>query len=287
MPARRPVTVLNLLLHTAGFTYGMFGDSLVQRLYREADVMSPAQTNEQMLHKLAQLPLQAQPDSTFEYGMSTDVLGRVIEVASNQSLGEVVAQRITRPLGMTRTGFVVPGAGLARPRTPAEVLFDYDPLQPPVWCSGGAGLLSTAGDYQRFCRMLLQGGTLDGAKVLSPRFVTSMLANHLPRAIAFGASTKALGINAPLPELGQGHGLGVGVRCRDALSPVPGSVGDFFWSGALGTYFWADPVKQVVAVLMLQENDIEVRTRYRSMLRHAVYRTLELQNSKDKQACKP
>ena len=277
-PPRRAMAVLDLLRHTAGFTYGMFGDSLVQRLYREADVMAPAQTNAQMLRKLARLPLQCQPGSAFEYGMSTDVLGRVIEVASGQALGDVLAERITRPLGMTRTGFVVPGAGLARPRTPASVLFDYDPACPPAWCSGGAGLLSTAADYERFCRMLLQGGTLDGVTVLSPRSVASMLADHLPAGIAFGASMRALGINAPLPEMGQGHGLGVGVRCQDGLSPVPGSVGDFFWGGALGTYFWADPKEQIVAVLMLQENDIEVRARYRSMLRHAVYRALAPQH---------
>lgn len=273
-PPRRAMTVLDLLRHTAGFTYGMFGDSLVQRLYREADVMAPTQTNAEMVRKLARLPLQSQPGAAFEYGMSTDVLGRVIEVASDQALDDVVAERITRPLGMVRTGFVVPGAGLARPRTSTTVLFEYDPASPPTWCSGGAGLLSCASDYERFCRMLLQGGALDGAAVLSPRSVVSMLSDQLPAGIAFGTSTRGLGINAPLPEMGQGHGLGVGLRCQDGLSTVPGSVGDFFWGGALGTYFWADPKQQLVAVLMLQENDIDVRARYRTVLRHAVYRAL-------------
>lgn len=275
-PPRRAMTVLDLLRHTAGFTYGMFGDSLVQRLYREADVMAPTQTNAEMLRKLARLPLQSQPGAAFEYGMSTDVLGHVLEVVSGQPLADVLAERITRPLGMARTGFVVPGAGLARPRTPTSVLFEYDPACPPTWCSGGAGLLSTASDYERFCRMLLQGGTLDGATVLSPHAVARMLSDHLPAGIAFGTSTRGLGINAPVPDMGQGHGLGVGVRCQDGLSPVPGSVGDFFWGGALGTYFWADPKEQVIAVLMLQENDNEVRARHRTTLRHAVYHALNL-----------
>jgi CubicO group peptidase (beta-lactamase class C family) len=108
-------------------------------------------------------------------------------------------------------------------------------------------------------------------RVLSRESVDSMLADHLPPGIAFGASTPCLGINAPTPALGQGHGLGVGVRCQPKLAPVPGSVGDFFWGGALGTYFWADPRQQLVAVLMLQDNDMAVRARYRELLRHAVY----------------
>jgi CubicO group peptidase (beta-lactamase class C family) len=277
----RPMTVLDLLRHTSGLTYGMFGDSLVQRLYREADVMAPDQTNAEMSLKLADLPLQGQPGAVFEYGMSTDVLGRVIEVASGRELDRVVSERITGPLGMADTGFrAAPhaGGGLARPRggprTPPAVLFDYDPARPLAWCSGGAGLISTAHDYSRFCQMLLSGGTLGGAQVLLRKSVAAMLADHLPAEIAFGTSTPGLGINAPTPELGQGYGLGVGVRCRDVLAHVPGSVGDFFWGGALGTYFWADPREQLVAVLMLQENDIAVRARYRSLLRHAVYDAL-------------
>lgn len=276
----RPMTVLDLMRHTSGLTYGMFGDSLVQRLYREARVMEPSQTNAEMAARLAALPLQCDPGSTFEYGMSTDVLGRVIEVASGQALDCAVGARITQPLGLHDTGFRLPlaGSGLARPRagpgTPAAVLFDYDTAHPPAWCSGGAGLLSTAADYARFCEMLLAGGELDGTRVLAPATVAMMLRDHLPPGIAFGASTPSLGINAPTPALGQGHGLGVGLRCRDGLSPVPGSVGDFFWGGALGTYFWADPRERIVAVLMLQENDIHVRARYRSLMRQTVYDAL-------------
>jgi CubicO group peptidase (beta-lactamase class C family) len=182
---------------------------------------------------------------------------------------------------MVDTGFRVSpraGAGLARPRaepgSPSAVLFDYDPLRPPAWCSGGAGLLSTAGDYARFCQMLLEGGELAGERLLSRKSVELMLSDHLPPGIAFGASTAGLGINAPTPELGQGHGLGVGVRVKAGLQPVAGSVGDFFWGGALGTYFWADPREQLLAVLMLQENDIAARARYRALLRNMVYGAL-------------
>ena len=274
---RRPMTVLDLLRHTSGLTYGMFGDSMVQRLYREAAIMDPRQTNAEMVAKLAELPLQCQPGEQFEYGMSTDVLGRALEVAAGRPLGDVIAERVTRPLGLRDTGFTLRnGAGLARPRggTPA-VLFDYDPQRPPVWQSGGAGLLSTAADYARLCALLLAGGTLDGVRVLGRKSVQLMLSDQLPPGIAFGTSTSGLGINAPLPELGQGHGLGVGLRLRPGLAPVPGSVGDFFWGGALGTYFWADPAEQLVAVLMLQENDIAVRSRWRALLRQSVYGALQ------------
>ncbi|HVZ45909.1 MAG TPA: serine hydrolase domain-containing protein [Ramlibacter sp.] len=276
---RRAMTVLDLLRHTSGLTYGMFGDSAVQRLYREAGVMEPGQSNAEMARKLALLPLQCHPGEQFEYGMSTDLLGRVLEVVSGHALGRVIAERITGPLGMRDTGFRLrEGARLARPRTgpgaPTAVLFDFDPACPPAWQSGGAGLLSTAADYARFCRMLLAGGTLDGARVLDARSVDWMLADQLPRGIGFGTSTEGLGINAPLPRLGQGHGLGVGVRTHAGLAPVPGSIGDFFWGGALGTYFWADPGERLVAVLMLQENDVAVRGRYRALLRHAVYGAL-------------
>lgn len=278
-PARRPMTVLDLLRHSSGLTYGMFGDSQVQRLYREAGVMDPAQTNEAMAARLAELPLQCQPGMQFEYGMSTDLLGRVLEVATGRSLDGLVRERITGPLGMPDTGFhLARGTRLAQPRIDAAsppVLFDYDPSHPPAWHSGGAGLLSTAADYARFCRMLLGGGSAGGGtRVLSRKSVALMLADQLPCGIQFGTSTAALGINAPLPSSGQGYGLGVGVRTAAGLAPVPGSVGDFFWGGALGPYFWADPQEQVVAVLMLQENDPRRRARYRALLRHAVYGAL-------------
>lgn len=280
-PVRRAMTVHDLFRHTSGLTYGQFGDSLVQRLYRENDLMDPRQTNAGMVAKLAAIPLQCQPGAVFEYGMSTDVLGRVIEIVSGMDLDRFVAERVTQPLAMHATGFRLArqdGAGLALPFRNAgtsSALFDYEDDDPPQWHSGGAGLLSTAGDYARFCQMLLNGGVLDGVRLLSPKSVDLMLSNHLPPPTHYGDSTKGLGINAPLPELGQGHGLAVGVRTERGLSPVPGSVGDFYWGGALGTYFWADPQEQLFAILMLQENDLATRVWYRAFLRNVVYGALD------------
>jgi len=280
-PVRRAMTVHDLFRHTSGLTYGQFGDSLVQRKYRENGLMDPGQSNAEMVAKLAAMPLQCQPGEMFEYGISTDVLGRIVEIVSGMDLDRFIAGRVTQPLGMHATGFRLirqDGAGLALP-LPAggttSAMFDYDESNPPRWHSGGAGLLSTAGDYARFCQMLLNGGMLDGVRLLSRKSVELMLGNHLPPAIRHGDTTKGLGINAPLPELGQGHGLAVGVRTERGLSPVPGSVGDFYWGGALGTYFWADPQEQLFAVLMLQENDPATRVRYRALLRNIVYGALE------------
>jgi CubicO group peptidase (beta-lactamase class C family) len=281
-PVQRAITVHDLLRHTSGLTYGPFGDSLVQRMYREQGLLDGRQTNAAMVAKLAALPLQCQPGSAFEYGMSTDVLGHVLELISGQDLDRFLADRVTGPLGMHRTGFRVAaqeGSGLALPRHdpagPKGVLFDYDPADPPTWFSGGAGLLSTAGNYARLCQMLINGGVLDGQRLLSRKTVELMLSNHLPQGVAYGSSTRGLGINAPLPEFGQGHGLGVGLRITDGLAPVPGSVGDFYWGGALGSYFWADPKEQLITVLMLQENDMATRAWYRSFLRNLVYGALE------------
>ncbi|WP_019451492.1 serine hydrolase domain-containing protein [Cupriavidus sp. BIS7] len=281
-PVRRAMTVHDLFRHTSGLTYGPFGDSLVQRMYRSRELLDSQQTNAEMALKLASLPLQCHPGTAFEYGMSTDVLGRIIEVVSGTDLNRFITERVARPLGMHATGFHLArsgAAGLALPRQdpagPKGVLSDYDTANPPKWFSGGAGLLSTANDYARFCQMLLNGGVLDGTRQLSSKSVKWMLTDHLPTGLDYGSSTRGLGINAPLPEFGQGYGLGVGVRKAEGLCPVPGSVGDFYWGGALGTYFWADPAEQLVAILMLQENDVAIRTGYRSFLRNVVYGALE------------
>lgn len=277
----RPVTLLDLLRHTSGLTYGIFGDSPIKRLYRERPLLVPGQTNAELVGKLAGLPLRCQPGTAFEYGMSTDVLGRVVEVVTGMDLDDFLEERVTGPLAMRDTRFRMTRAHrehIALPRradgAPPGVLFDYDLDNPPRWCSAGAGLLSTAPDYARFCQMLLEGGSLDGNRVLARKTVDLMLADHIPPGAGRGSSTAGLGINAPLPELGQSYGLCVGMRTAPGLSSVPGSVGDFFWGGALGTYFWADPRERLVGVLMLQENDLATRAWYRSFLRHAAYAAL-------------
>lgn len=280
-PARREVTVQDLMRHTSGMTYGIFGDSLVQRAYRSAGTMDDQQTNAQLIDKLAQLPLAFQPGTAFEYGMSNDVIGRIVEVQGGRDLNQFIVERIARPLGMPDTAFLLDAAQtmkLAQPQpspgAPALVI-GYNPAKPPKWFSGGGGLLSTAEDYARFCQMLLNGGELDGVRILSRKSVELMTSNHLPPGIGYGSFTMELGLTAPLPQYGQAYGLGVGVREEAGRSMVPGSVGDYYWGGATGPYFWVDPTEKLVAVLMLQVADIQLRTHYRSLLRNLVYQALQ------------
>ncbi|HEY4368127.1 MAG TPA: serine hydrolase domain-containing protein [Steroidobacteraceae bacterium] len=281
-PARREITVQDLMRHTSGMTYGPFGDSLVQRAYRAANAMDDQQTNAQMIDKLATLPLAYQPGTMFEYGMSTDVVGRIVEVVAGMDLDRFVAERIARPLRLANFGFLLDErqtSKLAQPQaqgggTPAIVI-GYNPAKLPKWFSGGGGMLSSAEDYARFAQMLLNGGELDGVRLLSRKSVELMTNNHLPPGVGYGAFTMELGLTAPLPQLGQGYGLGVGVREENGRSTVPGSVGDFFWGGATGPYFWVDPQEKLVAVMMLQESDIQRRTHYRSVMRNLVYQALQ------------
>jgi CubicO group peptidase (beta-lactamase class C family) len=155
------------------------------------------------------------------------------------------------------------------------VVNGYNPSKPPKRFSGWGGMLSSAEDYARFCQMLLNGGELDGVRILSRKSVELMTSNHLPPDAGYGAFTMELGLTAPLPQLGQGYGLGVGVRMESGRSTVPGSVGDFFWGGATGPYFWVDPHEKLIAVMMLQESNIQRRTHYRSVMRNLVYQALQ------------
>ncbi|MDE2304380.1 MAG: beta-lactamase family protein [Gammaproteobacteria bacterium] len=282
-PARRPITVHDLMRHTAGFTYGTTGDSLVQRAYRRSNLIDDQQSNAQLVVKLAELPLAHQPGTTFEYGLSTDVLGHLVEVVSGLTLERYFAEHLTGPLGMTDTSFGLrngaaerlaePQAGTGAGETSAIPRFD--PGRPVLWHSGGGGLMSTAADYARFCRMLLNFGEVDGVRVLARKSIEWMTADHLPAGLAYGAHTRDLGLAAPLPELGQSYGLGVGVRTAAGLSPVPGSPGDFYWGGATGPYFWVDPRERLICILMLNEPDAARRARYRALLRALVYQALD------------
>jgi CubicO group peptidase (beta-lactamase class C family) len=282
-PAIRPITIQDLMRHTAGFTYGDFGDSLVQREYRRANLMEPFQSNAEMAQKLAQMPLAYQPGTTFEYGMSTDVLGRVIEVVAAMRLDKFFEERVTGPLGMMDTAFSAPAAAKQRfavpqrrvAAAPRPAAAASEPVRLAKWCSAGGGLSSTAGDYSRFCQMLLNGGESDGLRFLSRKSIELMTHNHLPPGLNFGDGAEELGQAAPLPKFGQGYGLGVGVRLAAGLSTVPGSVGDFYWSGITGPTFWIDPSEQLIVVFMLQELNMERRARYRSLLRALVYQALE------------
>lgn len=273
----RPMTVQDLMRHTSGFTFELFGDTPIHAAYRAADAANRAQTNAEMVTKLAQLPLLFQPGTTFEYGMSTDVLGRVVEVVSGMELDAVLAERICAPLGMLDTSFVLPPEKRGR-LTEALSWSDalrriiYDPDQTQRWYSGGGGILTTACDYLAFTSMLLGGGALGDTRLLSRKTVALMTSNHLPPNCAYGTFTRTLGITAPLPEYGQGFGLGVNVRTEPGRNPNAGSVGDFGWSGFFGTYFWIDPAEELIVILMLQAP--ERRVHYRALLRDLVYGAL-------------
>ncbi len=273
----RPMTVQDLMRHTSGFTFELFGDTPIHAAYRAADCANRAQTNAEMVTKLAQLPLLFQPGTTFEYGMSTDVLGRVVEVVSGMELDAFLAERICTPLGMLDTSFVLPPEKRGR-LTEALSWSDalrriiYDPDQTQRWYSGGGGILTTACDYLAFTSMLRGGGALGDTRLLSRKTVALMTSNHLPPNCAYGTFTRTLGITAPLPDYGQGFGLGVNVRTEPGRNPNAGSVGDFGWSGFFGTYFWIDPAEELIVILMLQAP--ERRVHYRALLRDLVYGAL-------------
>lgn len=280
-PARREMTVQDLLRHTSGVTYGQFGDSLVKQAYREANVFDPNQTNAEFVAKVARLPLQNHPGEVWDYSMSTDVLGRLVEVIGGMELDRFIEVRITGPLGMKDTGFMVaqdkadriaePQIDAATGKRPAMV---RDLTRRPRFLSGGGGMVSTAPDYQRLAQMLLNGGELDGARIVSRKSVALMTSDHLPPGVGFSASTRSqFEESSPTSEFGQGFGLGFCVRKEPGRNPVPGSVGDYYWSGVHGTYFWVDPQEQLVAVLMLCAPDL--RRHYRALMRQLVYQALD------------
>lgn len=267
-------TVLDLMRHTAGFTYGWSAVSALHLAYEAQRVYDFAQTNAEMLAKLARLPLLHPPGTVFEYGMSTDVLGAVVEACSGESLDDLFASWIFRPLGMTSTGFGVDPAHLHRVARPLahEPFTMAPPVQGGRWLSGGGGLWSTASDYHRFAQLLLNDGELDGVRLLQPGTVQSMKTQQLPQGIGFGNYADALGAVAPTPAMGQGFGFGLSVRLAPGRNPLPGSVGDFSWPGASGTNFWCDPVHQLVVVVMMQAPT--ERLHYRTEGRRCVYADL-------------
>jgi CubicO group peptidase (beta-lactamase class C family) len=288
-PAQRGMTILDLLRHTSGLTYGALpvagGGAVdpVQQAYAEARVNDPNQTSEEFVARLARLPLRYQPGTHWEYSHSTDVLGRVVEVVSGMDLDRFIRERISAPLGLADTGFQNPPEAAGRiaraqvdPATGQRMAIS-DALERPRLFSGGGGMAGLAGgmvttamDYARFCQMLLNGGRLGEARIVSPKTVQLMTADHLPPGVQYGPGLFPIfGGLAPAPETGYGFGLGVAVRTHQGRSPVPGSVGDYFWGGATGTYFWVDPREELYAVLMMQGPSD--RLYYRYAIRQLVY----------------
>ena len=279
-PARREMTVQDLMRHTSGLTYGIFGKSLVKQAYNDAKLFDPSQTLAELVSKLSKLPLAAQPGTTWDYSMSTDVLGRIIELVSSVSLDQFIADRIVKPIGLSDTGFYVSEEKLGRLAEPQVDAATgkrpsmADVTKRPNWMSGGGGMVSTAPDYARFAQMMLNGGELNGVHLLSPRTVAFMTSDHLPPGVAFSQVT-LVGFHAaalaPTPEDGQGFGLGFAVRNQAGRNPLPGSPGEFYWLGIYGTTFWVDPKEKLIAVLMMQVPPPAQGNHYRSLLRNLVY----------------
>ncbi|HET8996476.1 MAG TPA: serine hydrolase domain-containing protein [Acetobacteraceae bacterium] len=269
VPAAAPITVQDLLRHTSGLTYEFRGATPVHKAYMEANIARRKQTNAEQASTLAGLPLLHQPGTRWEYSRSTDVLGRLVEVVSGQSLGEFLQQRVLAPLGMADAAFWVPEAQQGRlaeafrrdPDTGTEVNL-LDVRRPAMFESGGGGMVATAMDYARFLQMLLGGGKLDAAQLLGRKTVEFMTADHL------GDIPSAPDLVPP----GHGFGLGFAVRKQTGVAPFPGSVGTFYWGGAAGTTFWVDPVERLAAVLMIQAP--VQREHYRVLFRDLVYAAL-------------
>jgi len=245
-PQKRPMTVEDLLRHTAGLTHGGGDIKLIDRIWRRDTTLA------EFVAALAQLPLAYQPGEVWAYSWAVDVLGRVIEVASGQPLDQFLESRLFKPLGMVDTGFWVPPEKLDRLIDPPVGFRGrprvWDVTQPTTFFSGGAGLVSTAADYLRFCQMLLNGGELDGVRILKAETVRRMTTDSLPPDIRF-AEVEGLAMG---PQIGATWGLGFELRNAAVGSQVPGSVGSFTWSGIWGTYFWIDPAEQLIALQLIQ-----------------------------------
>lgn len=253
-PSKPEMTVQDIMRHTAGMTYGG-GKSEVDKLYRELNVLGDNRSVSDFINKLSRIPLKHQPGSAWEYSVSVDVQGRLIEVLTGTDLATALQQRIFDPLGMRDTAFTVPPRKKGRfvqmysktedetgiepsPANRSAEYYDYDSR----WYSGGGGLVSTTRDYLRFCQMLLNGGELDGKRILGRKTIELMTTDHLegiPRA-------------SPVMGAGYGFGLDFAVHLDLAASGLNGSLGEYNWGGLAGTIFWIDPAEEMIGLYMIQ-----------------------------------
>ena len=279
-PVSRPPTVFDLFTHLSGITYGQFGSGKIHRRYADACVYDFSSNNAEMANRLAQLPLLHQPGTVFEYGMSTDLLGRVIEVVTGQSLDRALRDAVLGPLAMSSTSFVPDQHRLTElPPSTIQTNLAPDFERAPAWHSGGAGLFSTVADYTQFARMLRGRGKLDNVRILKPKTVDLMCRQHLPPGVGYGDYTGELGISAPWPKNGLSFGLGLAVRVRDHEG-LPGGLGEFSWPGVSGCNFWVDP-KHDLIVVFLTHAPLH-RTTHRIELRDAIYRGLQDEHVKQR-----
>jgi len=282
-PSPRPAKVVDVLRHTAGFTYGFLNRTEVDAAYR-AQRLGEANTEgglAAMIAQLEKLPLEFAPGEMWNYSVGTDVVGYLVETLSGQKLSDFLRTRIFTPLAMHDTDFMVPVTKRDRLSTCYYVkdgkLLVFDDghnstyAQPPLLESGGGGLAGTAKDYLRFCRMLLNGGELDGARLLSPKTVALMTMNHLPGGRTMTEMMPATTAFSESGYAGVGYGLGVGVTENVAATGLPGTKGEYSWGGAAGTYFFNDPKEELAVVFMTQVLFAPDRIKLRRDLRALVY----------------
>jgi CubicO group peptidase (beta-lactamase class C family) len=271
VPLRRAITIQDLLRHTSGITYEHTGNGLVQQLYQQSRLRSRKINNAEHAALVASMPLICQPGAEWNYSRSTDILGRLIEVASGKSLGVFLTERILAPLQMTETGFHAGAENAPRLAEPfaadpwtGDKIQLFNMLEKPVMESGGGGLVSTTMDYARFAQMLLNGGALDGVRIIGRKTLEWMASDHLDPSVE---------IKGTLTQPGHSFGLGFGIRTQDGIAPFSGSVGQFFWSGMGGTFFWIDPKEDLFAIFMSQAPGQRVYTR--TLVRNLVYAAIE------------
>ena len=276
VPAKNPITVQDLMRHTNGLTYGGRGTTPVHKLFPAGSAPAAVQyTSSEFIDKLASNPLLYEPGTTWDYGFGIDVLGIIEEKIAGKPLGGVLQERVWSKVGMPNTTFQVAEKDRARLAQPLSI----DPLtgkpqkvdilnQTVKFDCGGSCAFSTAGDYVRFGQMLLNGGSLDGKRVLGPQTVAFMTSNHLNKDIKNNVGGTEPG------RVGYGFGLGVAVRMERGLSAINGNVGDFTWNGANGTIFWVDPKEQMVVVMMAVAPG-EIRKVHREQLNAVIYGALE------------
>jgi CubicO group peptidase (beta-lactamase class C family) len=252
-PVNRPITIEDLLRHTSGLTYGFYGDGAVRKLYANSNLFEGDFDNAEFAERIAKLPLAEQPGTLWDYGHSTDLLGRVIEVVSGQSLFEFEKQRLLDPLEMTDTAFYVADASkralLAEPmpddRFVSPIAGISDSMFPRRWESGGAGMVGKTADYARFAQMLLNGGTFDGRRYLKPETIALMASDHI------GPETKIARDYFYFPGAASGFGLGFAVRTTQPPN-ASWPLGEYRWDGIAGTFFFIDPKDDMFALFMVQ-----------------------------------
>ncbi len=258
---QREMTVHDLLRHTSGLIYGGRGVSAVNATYQKARIGNRDVNNRDFVSQVARLPLRFSPGTRWEYGISTDVLGRVLEVIEGKPLSQVLDERLIRPLGMVDTGFFVPADKLHRaaqpwPRPGVAPTPRFDVAQKPAFESGGGGLVSTMDDYLRFATMLLNGGEFAGKRYVNKSTIDLM------------ASDQTGGV----PGLAPGLGFGLGFDIRIPPSP-PAVLGEYGWAGNAGTRFWIDPKNELIAIYMVQVGDgdrVMLRNQFQNMVREAI-----------------